>query len=91
MSSGSQEINELSAGSPGETTSADRGPAERQHPKGDNLGLRSIEVSAAHKRRLYEIWLALGNVSHVLGNECDPDKGNELLEPIMDQLQEMWK
>lgn len=42
------------------------------------------------KRRLYEIWLALGHVSHVLGNECDPEKGEELLEPIMEELRGMW-
>lgn len=43
------------------------------------------------KKRLYEIWLALGNVSHVLGNHDDAARGHELLEPIMEQLQEMWQ
>lgn len=43
------------------------------------------------KKRLYEIWLSLGNVSHVLGNHCDADRGNELLEPIIDELEVLWK
>jgi len=39
----------------------------------------------------YELFIALGNVSHVLGNHCDPERGNDLLEPIIDKLQELSK
>jgi hypothetical protein len=37
----------------------------------------------------YDLFLRLGSVSHVLGNHCDPDAGNEMLEPIIEQLQEL--
>ena len=48
------------------------------------------EVSELDQKRLYEIWLGLGNVFHILSNGDDAAGGAEELEPLMEQLQQIW-
>ena len=43
------------------------------------------------KKRLYEIWLELGNVFHVLSNHDDAQGGVKLLEPAMERLEALWR
>lgn len=46
---------------------------------------------AQRKNRLYEIWLELGAVFHVLDNHDDASRGADLLEPAMERLEELWR
>lgn len=45
----------------------------------------------AEQQRLYDIWLELGNVLHVLGNHGDAAAGAEMLEPIVAKIEELWR
>jgi hypothetical protein len=69
----SQSIKELSAGSPGETTSVDRDAAERQRTKVDNLASRTHTESAPMTQREERIrGLALNGRKTLIDAYHDP-------------------